>query len=242
MGSRLDAVCVQADDPHRLARFWADILGRALDASTDSSADVDVVPTDDTGVRIRFLPAHGPRSGPNRMHFHLTSTSAVDQAATVRRVLALGGRHLDVGQRPEEGHVVLADPEGNEFCVIEPDNTFLAGCGFLGELACDGSQAVGRFWSAALDWPLVWDQDQETAIQSPHGGPKIAWAGPPVTPAKDRGGLHFDLTPPASSDVETEVERLVSLGATQIETDATGPWVVLADPDGNAFRLLKRSA
>lgn len=57
---------------------------------------------------------------------------------------------------------------GNEFCVIEPGNAFLAGCGFLGEVACDGSREVGLFWSDVLGWPPVWDQDQETAIQSPH--------------------------------------------------------------------------
>ena len=77
--------------------------------------------------------------------------------------------------------------------MIEPGNSFLAGCGFLGEVACDGSREVGLFWSKALGWPLVWDEDQETAIQSPAGGTKIAWGGPPVLPAKDRGGLHFDL-------------------------------------------------
>ena len=61
--------------------------------------------------------------------------------------------------------MVLADPEGNEFCVIEPGNNFLADCGFIGALAGDGSQEVGYFWSEALGWPLVWDQDQETAIR-----------------------------------------------------------------------------
>jgi hypothetical protein len=109
------------------------------------------------------------------MHFHLTSTSLEHQQRTVARSLGLGARHIDVGQRPEEGHVVLADPEGNEFCVIEPGNNWLSGCGFFGELARDGSQEVGYFWSEALGWPLVWDQDQETAICSPHGDPKISW-------------------------------------------------------------------
>ena len=80
---------------------------------------------------------------------------------------------------------MLADPEGNEFCVIEPGNEFLADCGFFGALACDGSQEVGYFWSQALGWPLVWDQDQETAIRSPHGGPKIT-LGRSATDAEDR--------------------------------------------------------
>lgn len=44
------------------------------------------------------------------------------------------------------------------------------------------------FWSEALGWPLVWDQDEETAIQSPHGGTKVAWGGPPVAPKVSRSG------------------------------------------------------
>ena len=91
--------------------------------------------------------------------------------------------------------MVLADPEGNEFCVIEAGNNFLADCGFIGALACDGTQEVGYFWSKALDWPLVWDQDQETSIRSPLGGPKITWGGPPLNPKAEKNRLHFDLAP-----------------------------------------------
>ena len=176
------------------------------------------------------------KSGPNQVHLHLTSTSLADQESTVARALHLGATHLDVGQLPEEGHVVLADPEGNEFCVIEPGNSFLAGCGFLGELACDGTQAVGYFWSEALGWPLVWDQDQETAIQSPGGGTKIAWGGPPVRPKTRKNRMHVDVAPPADGDQPEEVDRLVSLGATRIDiTPCEAGGVVLADPDGNEF-------
>ena len=82
---------------------------------------------------------------------------------------------------------MLADPEGNAFCVIGPGNSFLAGCGFLGEVACDGGREVGLFWSEALGWPLVWDQDEETAVQSPLGGTKIAWGGPPDSPEATEG-------------------------------------------------------
>src|SRR4051794_10083722 len=162
------------------------------------------------------------------MHFDLTSTSLDDQQQTVARALGLGARHIDVGQRPDEGHVVLADPEGNEFCVLEPGNEFLADCGFLGALACDGSQEVGYFWSSALGWPLVWDQDQETAIRSPHGGPKITWGGPPFRPKTEKNRLHLDL----AGDQQVEVDRLLALGATRVDIGQGEPgWVVLADPD-----------
>ncbi|MGZ4455721.1 MAG: VOC family protein, partial [Nocardioides sp.] len=187
----------------------------------------------------RFLPTDEPKRGPNHFHFDLTSTSLEDQQATVERVLSLGGSHLDIGQRPEEGHVVLADPEGNEHCVIEPGNSFLAECGFIGALSGDGTQEVGYFWSAALGWPLVWDQDQETAIRSPHGGPKLTWGGPPLAPRTGRSRYHLDIAPPADGDQQAEVERLVALDARRVDIgQGDVDWVVLADPDGRELCVL----
>ena len=234
MPCRLVALTVDANDPLRLARFWGGVLGwETVDGSDDGIA---LLPSDDTGFRIRFLPTQVVKVGQNRMHVDLTSSSLEDQQQTVARSLRLGARHIDVGQRPEERHVVLADPEGNEFCVIEPGNRFLADCGFIGALACDGSQEVGYFWSAALGWPLVWDQDQETAIRSPHGGPKITWGGPPLMPKTGKNRLHLDLAPPVHGDQRAEVERLVSLGATRMDIgQGEVGWVVMADPDGNEF-------
>jgi predicted enzyme related to lactoylglutathione lyase len=237
MTSHLFAVCLDANDPLPLAQFWAGVLGRGI--ADDPHDGIALLPSDDTGFRIRFLPTQEKKTGRNQMHLHLTSTSLDDQRSTVARALGLGGRHLDIGQGPEDEHVVLADPEGNEFCVIEPGNNFLADCGFVGELACDGSQEVGYFWSEALGWPLVWDQDQETAIQSPGGGTKIAWGGPPLMPKTGKNRLHFDIAPPVHGDQQAEVERLVSLGATRIDIgQGEVSWVVMADPDGHEFCVL----
>jgi predicted enzyme related to lactoylglutathione lyase len=236
MTSRLVALCFDANDPRRLARFWAGVLSWTM---ADDGGGSALVPNDDTGFRLRFLPTQAPKSVQNQMHFDLTSTSLEDQQQTVARSLQLGARPVDIGQRPDEGHVVLADPEGNEFCVIEPGNNFLADCGFVGAIACDGSQEVGYFWSEALGWPLVWDQYQETAIRSPHGGPKITWGGPPLKPKTGKYRLHFDLAPPVDGDQQAEVERLVSLGATRIDIgQGEVSWVVLADPDGHEFCVL----
>jgi catechol 2,3-dioxygenase-like lactoylglutathione lyase family enzyme len=237
MSSRLVALTFDATDPVRLARFWAGVLG--WETADDPRGGTALLPSDDTGFRIRFLPTREPKAGQNRAHLDLTSTSLADQQQTVARSLALGARHVDVGQRPEEGHVVLADPEGNEFCVIGPGNDFLADCGFVGALACDGSQEAGYFWRDALGWPLVWDQDQETAIRSPHGGPKITWGGPPLVPKAGKNRLHLDLAPPVRGDQHAEVERLLSLGATRVDIgQGEVSWVVLADPDGNEFCVL----
>ncbi|MGI5524693.1 VOC family protein [Micromonospora sp. CA-259024] len=229
MLSRTLTVTIDAHDPARLAKFWAGMLGREVVEDADGA----LLPGDETQVSLRFVPSGAKKMGPNRVHLHLTSASEADQQHAVATALGLGGGHLDVGQLPEEGHIVLADPEGNEFCVIEAGNGFLAGCGLLGELACDGTREVGLFWSEALGWPLVWDQDEETAIQSPHGGTKVAWGGPPVAPKEARNRQRFDLAP-ADGDQQAEVDRLISLGATRLEVAEDGS-VMLADPDGNEF-------
>ena len=159
MAARLHALTVLAADPDRLAGFWGDLLGWERSGN-------DLLPDASAPMRLSFEAADLPRAGLNQIHFHLTSHAA-SQQENVDRALSLGATHRDVGQLPEEGHVVLADPEGNEFCVIESTNNWLAGTGFLGELAADGTREVGLFWAAALDWPLVHDEDGETAIVAP---------------------------------------------------------------------------
>ncbi|MER5525500.1 VOC family protein [Streptomyces sp. NPDC002677] len=234
MTSQLIAISFDAHQPERLARFWSGVL--RSEKVDDSYDGVSVASGNAAGYRVGFRPTQARKVAQNRLHFDLTSSSLEDQQETVARALDLGARHADVGQGPDASHVVLADPEGNEFCVIEPGNNFLAGAGFVGALACDGSQAVGYFWSAALGWPLVWDQDEETAIQSPNGGTKFTWGGPPLmqNPGKD---LHFDLA--ADGDQQAEVERLLSLGAKRLDSaHGQDGAVLLTDPDGNEFRVL----
>ena len=93
-------------------------------------------------------------------------------------------------------------------------------------------QAPGR--------PAVPDQDQETAIRSPHGGPKITWGGYPAKEKAPKNRLHFDLAP--DGDQQAEVDRLIALGATRVDVgQGDVPWVVLADPDGNEFCVLERA-
>jgi predicted enzyme related to lactoylglutathione lyase len=235
MTSHLMALCFDANDPLRLAHFWAGVLGWEI--ADDLAHDIALRPNDDTGFGFRFRASQEQKVGQNQLHFDLTSTSLEAQQQRVARSLELGARPIDVGQRPDECHVVLADPEGNEFCVIEPGNNFLADCGFFGAVVGNGSQDVGYFWSEALGWPLVWDQDQETAIRSPHGGPKITWGGPPLRPKTGKNRLHFDLAP--RGDQRAEVDRLVALGASRIDIgQGAVSWVVLADPDGNEFCVL----
>jgi hypothetical protein len=88
------------------------------------------------------------------------------------------------------------------------------------------------FWREALGWPLVWDQDEQTAVQSPPGGTKVSWGGPPLAPKHGRNRQRLDLAAP---DVAVEVRRLVALGATELGARDGG--AELADPDGNEFLI-----
>jgi hypothetical protein len=228
VASRLEAVTFDVADGPAVAEFWAALLHREVLAEPSGA----LVVGDETQVGLRFVTSGTGQVGPRRLHLHLTSSSPEDQQRTVATALRLGGRHLDVGQTPDDDFVVLADPGDNPLCVIEPGNNFLAGTGDLGEVTCDGTRSVGLFWRDALDWPLVWDENEETAIQSPFGGTKVSWGGPPVEPKHGRNRQRFDVV---TADPSSEAERLVSLGAALLGDLVDG--VELADPDGNEFGL-----
>ena len=231
MPLRLEAVTFEVADADAVAAFWAGLLDRQILAEPGAV----LVPGDKVQVGLRFVTSDSQQVGPRRLHLHLTSSSPEHQQRTVETALRLGGRHIDVGQGPDDPHVVLADPGGNELCVIEPGNNYLAGTGYLGEVTCDGTRDVGLFWRDALGWPLVWDENEQTAVQSPLGGTKISWdswGGPPVERKTGRNRQRFDLVTAAPT---SEAERLVSLGATRLSDLPDG--IELADPDSNEFRL-----
>jgi len=237
MTLKLASLRWDAHEPLRLARFWAAALEWELFGETRDKAGL--MPTDGTGFTFVFSPAAEEKAGANRIHLDLSSRSVEDQRATVARLIDLGASEIDIGQGPDADHFVLADPEGNEFCVLEPGNNFVSGASRVGSLTCDGSRAVGQFWSAALGWPLVWDHDEETAIRAPDGTRQfITWGGPPLAPKRGKNRLHLDLAPP-DGDQGAEVGRLVSLGAKRVDIgQGEVSWVVMADPDDNEFCVL----
>ena len=237
-GSQLVAVTFGAEDPDALARFWAHALRWEVGPQADEG--VGLRPTDGTRFGLRFVPASVDQTSRQRMHLDLTTTSVGDQQESAAELVERGGRHVDIGQTPEEGHLVLADPEGNLLCLIEPDNRFLADCPRLGAVNCDGSRATGVFWSEALGWPLVWDQDEETAIRAPGGtGPVITWGGPPLNPKDGQNRLHLDLAPRSTTTQDAELARLLALGAARSDGNAhPADRIALTDPDGNELCLL----
>jgi hypothetical protein len=234
----LVALVVDSSSPGVLARFWARALGWQMGTTTSDTSEL--LPTDPTSFRLVFRSSVDAKVGRNPIHFDLTSASIGDQKSSVDDLIASGATPTDVGQAGDEGHVVLADPDGNEFCVIEPGNRFLASCPRLGAVNCDGTRELGYFFSAALGWPLVWDHDEETAIQAPTGdGPKITWSGPPLMAKSARERIHFHLAPLAGTSTVDALEELLRRGAVRLDGGAQECHgaIALADVDGNGVCL-----
>lgn len=117
MGSKIFGITVDSHDPRKLAAFWAAVLDYKQTYESDAGDDeIEVVisPKDGSGNDILFYEVHDDKQVKNRIHFDLNPT---DQAAEVERVLALGATRVDIGQK-DTSWVVLADPEGNEFCIL----------------------------------------------------------------------------------------------------------------------------
>ena len=116
-------IVIDAHDLSRLARFWAEALGWTVLSTRER--EVVVGSSVDAPVGLCFMPAGATtKTVKNRLHLDLT-TAADDRDSEIERLLGLGARRADVGQTGEESWDVLADPEGNEFCVVRPKTTLI---------------------------------------------------------------------------------------------------------------------
>ncbi|WP_367325440.1 VOC family protein [Streptomyces sp. HUAS ZL42] len=112
MALQWEQVVVDAADPRALGRWWAEALGWVV--LNDASDEYEIRPEKDRLPGMIFVPVPEGKAVKNRLHLDFRPD---DQEAEVARLLDLGARHTDVGQG-EQTWVVLADPEGNEFCVL----------------------------------------------------------------------------------------------------------------------------
>jgi catechol 2,3-dioxygenase-like lactoylglutathione lyase family enzyme len=119
MACRISELVIDCRDPQRLAAFWCEVLGFIV-LDTDDGA-VEIGPGEGVGglqPTLVFSPTTEPKAGKLRLHIDVNATDR-DQDAELERLLNLGARPADVGQTGEEPWRVLADPEGNEFCLLE---------------------------------------------------------------------------------------------------------------------------
>jgi predicted enzyme related to lactoylglutathione lyase len=119
----LHHIVVDAHDLPGLARFWAEVLNWRILSEHEREV---VIGTDATApMGICFMPVTDKKTVKNRLHLDL-APEPDDRDAEIERVIALGARPVDVGQTGSESWTVLADPEGNEFCVLRPKRTLIS--------------------------------------------------------------------------------------------------------------------
>lgn len=109
---KIQCLTVDSLDPEKLAKFWQALLGGEIGREGDDEVWIDF---GNNSPDILFLKNSDPRQVKNRLHLDLRPS---DQAAEVERAISLGATRIDIGQAPDSTWVVMADLEGNEFCIL----------------------------------------------------------------------------------------------------------------------------
>lgn len=167
------------------------------------------------GLQVRFVQTTAAKQGKNRLHFDLAG--GPNWEAEVERLLALGAKPADIGQ----GDVpwdVLADPEGNEFCVLRPGHLGLRTDIGLGaiclDVAAEHLAAQSAFWQARAVWSDVEHSPWGERLRRSSASPVSLVLGPPAAPKAGRNRLRLVVTDPTWESGE------------------------FLDPGGNEFRVL----
>lgn len=243
MALRPVQVNIKALDPPAVGRFWAEALGwraHAPGATTYVGPGGDLVWPDPVTVGIDVVPVPEPKTATkNRVHLDLATTSAAHRTALVARLTALGAAPADVGQG-DVPWTVLADPEGNEFCVLEPRDVYRdAGPIAAVVVDCADPRAMARFWGEATDWTVREVTDDQAVLRSAADtGPYLEFLRVPA-PKTVPDRVHLDLLPYPGDDKEAEAARLRALGAADLDLgQGDVPWTCLTDPEGHEFCVL----
>ena len=117
MTSRFTELAIDCHDPARLAEFWKQVLGYEISETDEEAGWVEIAGPEGSGPTLTFDKNPDEKVVKNRLHIDVSPRDR-DQAEEVERIIALGARKIDIGQGDDVTWVVLADPEGNEFCVL----------------------------------------------------------------------------------------------------------------------------
>lgn len=240
MNTRLVNLVIDAARPEVLADFWAALLGWDVAVEDLGEVDVRAPETDGWDLDLVFVPVPDPKEVKNRIHLDLASKTPEHQAALVARALELGGGRVDVGQGAVPW-VVLADPEGNEFCVLEPRERY-AETGAVASILVDAHdpEKLAAFWAGLTGRPVeAREGDVLVGLRAPSGrGPWLEFLrNDDAKRGKNR--VHLDVAPPAGADHAAAVREVVAAGAAPADLGGPPvPWRVLTDPEGNEFCVL----
>ncbi|HET9420146.1 MAG TPA: VOC family protein [Nocardioides sp.] len=233
----LENLVTDAIEPNRLGRFWEAALGG--EQLTDEPAGyetrlwIEGWPFLDLG----FQRVSEQRSAPSRLHLDLYG--GADQSATVDRLLGLGARHLDIGQG-DVPWVVLADPEGNPFCVMEERAAYVD-TGPIAALPLDSADPDrdAAFWARLGGWIDVPGTELRSLRHPSLQGPLLEFCPERTQKGTTKNRLHLDFRLDPGDDYDEVEAGIVEHGGHPLETDwGELPWRSYLDPSGNEFCVL----
>ncbi|SHI59571.1 hypothetical protein SAMN05421803_101684 [Nocardiopsis flavescens] len=243
MATRIVQIAMNAQDEVALGSFWEQALG--WESSSEGPGVVNLEPAglpypDPAALFVDVLRVPEPATGRTRVRVHLATASDGHRAELVARLKDLGATPADRRGPEDAPGTALADPEGNEFRVLEPRELYRdTGPMAAVVLDCADPRAMARFWGEATDWTVYEATDGHALLRSPEKvGPFLEFVrSAEAKTVKNR--THLDLRPYPGDDQAAEVDRLRTLGATDVDLgQGDAPWTVLADPEGNEFCVL----
>ena len=234
-------VVFDAMDPQALGRFWETALGTETLTDEVNGFETRLSVTDGPVLDLCFQRVPERPSEPQRLHLDLRGGD--EQEAVVERLLALGARRADIGQG-QVPWVVLADPEGNPFCVME-ERAAYAGPGPIAALPLDVADP-GRdreFWAWLTGWVPV-EGSGLLSLQHPsRRGPLLELAQESDSKGTAKNRMHLDVRLEPGDDADEVAQGIADRGGRELHFDwGDLPWRHFADPSGNEFCVLPAPA
>ena len=236
----LENLIFDASDPQQLGRFWeAAVGGRTLTDETDGYESRLVV-EGGPGLGLCFQRVPEPPSAPARLHLDLLGGDHQDEV--VQRLLGLGARHVDIGQG-DVPRVVLADPEGNAFCVMEARESF-TDTGPVASVPIDSADPArdARFWAWLTGWVPLPGSATSTLRHPTQRGLLLEFCPEPRPKPEAKNRLHLDVRLEGGDDLDLVRAGIAQRGGLEWFPDwGELPWRQFHDPSGNEFCVLPAS-
>lgn len=233
----LENICLDALDPHLVGRFWEALLGGTTGFHDADSFETRLPVPGGPVIDLCVQRVPDPPADPLRLH--LDVSGGARQAEVVEQALALGARHLDIGQR-DVPWVVLADPEGNPFCVME-DRVDYRDSGVIAALPLDSAdhERDAAFWGELTGWTVQTFASHSVLRHSSGRGPLLELCPQAAAKTAHKNRVHLDIRLEQDDDPDAVLARVLGLGGRRVShTWGELPWQVVTDPSGNELCLL----
>jgi hypothetical protein len=233
----LENLVIDAVEPQRLGRFWEAVVGSERLTDEPDAFETRLTVEGGPVLDLCFQRVPGPASEAPRLHLDLAGGAR--QAEEVDRLLGLGARHLDIGQG-EVPWVVLADPEGNPFCVMEERAAYVD-TGPVAALPLDSAQPEtdAELWSWLTGWTNAAGVAPRTLRHPSLRGPLLELCPEPTRKGAGKNRLHLDVRLETGDDPDAVASGIADRGGRELHPEwGELPWRVYADPSGNEFCVL----